>query len=113
MAPEAVPAEPEHHAEGEDREQRPRPCVGAGPQRAQADAGQEEQGDDGEALVVEELAGEQPAELLLRAVGVVEDRALVVLAARRPLGVGDQRHEEPRPDEDRADGHDRAPPDVA
>ena len=47
------------------------------------------------APVVEELAAEQPAEDLPRAVGVVEDRALVELALRGEAAVGEERHQHP------------------
>ena len=58
-------------------------------------------------MPVEDLPGEEPAENLRRAVGIVEDRPLVVLGASRPLRIADQRHEDPRRDEEGAAGHER------
>src|SRR5207237_6162411 len=83
-------AEEEEQAERERPEQRPRAHVTAHARETHEHAGEEENGDDREASVVEELPIEEPGEDLVRAVRVVEEATLVVLAPRRQLRVADE-----------------------
>src|SRR6266566_4542403 len=107
-------AEEEKEAEGEGAEQRASADVGARAKDAHHDPEKEEHRDDREAaLTVEDLAGEEPAEDLLRAERVVEDRAFVVLRACCPLRVDDQRHEHPGGDEETATGREGCAADPA
>src|SRR5436309_10157932 len=80
-------AEEEKEAEGKRAEQPASAHIGARAKDAHHDSEKEEHRDDRKvALTVEDLAGEEPAENLLGAERVVEDRAFVVLRARRPFG---------------------------